>query len=213
MTKWKAKLQKKRSQASSCGCLLIIVLVGLIYALVRVPTPRAQMGADVPTMMTLPSETSPGFIASPTLTITNTVQPTVTHTPPPTVPPATLAFADYERVLASELERYQPDTRDLSVRVSDGRANGGERVITIAYIVGSIDADRMRTEIHQIFLSTGVIVLNEGLDVDSVALILGEPTTRAGLGAFVASAADVRLFINGELTTEEFEDRITATSF
>jgi hypothetical protein len=49
MTKRKINQAKQRNQASGCGCLIILVLAGLVYMLVRVPIPRAQQVADTPT--------------------------------------------------------------------------------------------------------------------------------------------------------------------
>lgn len=162
------------------------------------PSPR-------PTNTSIPSRTPrPSF----TPDMTKTLAPTATVVP--TSKPLAFSEAAYVKFIQTELDSTNIDVR--SVRVADGRANGGVRGVIITYVTVGVREEDFKTEWETLFTRTASALKTNNLDVDEVSIIVGLVNGKAS-SILVAQIKDLRDFHNNAITRDEFFRRLTVTSF
>ena len=151
-------------------------------------------------------------IPTATATITNTPLPTNTLAPTATLTPKPFIASEYQRMLADGLFIAAGGRNIESIQVADGRPNGGERGVIIAYLTTETDEVGYVDEWFDIFSAVAATIRADNLDVDSVTLIAGTPTGQTA-GAITVSVGDLLAYHQGELSRSEFLSRMQAVSF
>ncbi|HEX2906683.1 MAG TPA: hypothetical protein VHO69_07480 [Phototrophicaceae bacterium] len=224
--------QTKRNRVISGVRLVgLLILVGVLITNMKPPS-KSQADAKLPTLAALPSLTpvvvgeQPTVTASAAITETPTVtaSATITETATaiitgltatlPAPPPDAEVFveADYVQKLTDGLFITAGGRNIASIRVGDGRAIGGERVIIIAYLTTESTEAGYAEEWVDIFQGVAATIAANELDVDSVSLIAGV-TTGETAGILVAKEEDLMAFHRGEIDRDEFFQRLTIETF
>ncbi len=99
-----------------------------------------------------------------------------------------------------------------TIRVADGHAKGGERVILVSYLTTESTQPGYVEEWIDLFSAIATAIDIYDLDVDSVALVAGEATGQAA-GALVTSVDDLMAFYRGEINRATFLSRLQTTAF
>jgi|GEM_PF-6096339 hypothetical protein len=145
--------------------------------------------------------------ATPTPTRTPTPRPQPTRTPVPATSQTLNDTAD-SRTIRNGLTMFASDRNIISAEVVNGRPNGGERAVLIAYRTTETTDAGFLEEWLDIYFAVGVTIDAQELDVDSVSLIAG---TRAGAaaGILVADTDDLLAWCRGRLSDTAFINRLT----
>jgi len=152
---------------------------------------------------------------TPSATITETPAPTDTATP--VTPNATITETAVSTAVVFNEAEYIGMLQDglfiaaggrdiISVRVADGRANNGERVIIIAYASTETVTDDIVDEVIDLFSAIGATIDANDMDVDSIALIAGDAFGNTA-GILTVSVSDLMAFHNGEVNRFELIER------
>lgn len=130
----------------------------------------------------------------------------------PSVNPTSVEVTDDERRLSNSIFLLAGGRNVGSIRVADGRVEGGERVAIISYAsTESTDGGRM-DEIIDLFSAVGAAIRADNLDIDSVVLVAGN--SRGDLTSTIAaSKADVLALQNGSMSQSQFLENLTFTDF
>lgn len=152
---------------------------------------------------------------SATVTINDTPVPTatvtLTHTPaPPPVP--VFDRVTYIQQLTDGLFILAGGRDIVSVDVADGRAQGGERVVLIAYRTAESNQQGYEDEWIDIFRAVAATIKAQELDVDSVTLIVGRADDSTA-GTMVAQVEDLMDLLDGRIPREVFFERLSVTTF
>lgn len=176
----------------------------------RTPIPTKTLR---PTRTPIPSRTprptrTPTNTRTPTLTRTATVTRTATITKTPTAP----AFneAKYVTAISDALEATGLDIR--TIKVADGRKNGGVRSAIITYVTYGTQTSDFAREWGLLFRTVGLSIEDNDLDLDEVAIVVGLPNGKAA-AMLVAQASDLHAFHLGEIDAIEFLNRVQVTTF
>jgi hypothetical protein len=149
---------------------------------------------------------------APTLTPT-----TVPRTPRPTVisrPVDISSASDTEdaRLISDSLFILAGGRKVESVRVANGRPNGGERAVIIAYLTTETTDVGFVDEIIDIYEAVAVAIETHELDVDSVGLVAGDAFGNA-VGTIVVSTDDLLAYHERRITRSQFINRFQTTTF
>ncbi len=214
-----------------CGGLIVVCLVfsvigaiGQSLGILPDSTELAQTreARDLPTRIAAANSTRsaeltatmnarPTVTFTPSATFTASVTPLPSDTPAPTDVPA-FNEQDYIDSLGTGLFILAGGRNISSIRVADGRDNGGERVAIIAYASTENTGDAMVSEMLDILSAVGATIDGEALDIDAVSLSIGNAAGQA-TALISVSVADIQLWRSGELTDDEFAERIQMTDF
>lgn len=169
---------------------------------------QAAGGSETPTYTSTPEATNtPAATDTPDVTNTPnaTDTPDVTNTPvatdTATVPDDGITAAAIEVVAGVDV---------TSLQVADGRAEGGERVMIVSFVVDP--AGDVGEQVWATMLAAWGAAESEGRDIDVLSLVYG--TSAAATSAIVTvQADDVRLYLGGALTADEFVERMEIVEF
>lgn len=225
---------KAFDQVKGCVVLVAVVVIGIM----AVQNGGNKTVEALPTVMVLPTLVTPmtntpevvaaaatvtdvlvgnakGFI---TMTpLPGTVQPTATITDTPDVAPSATSRPTViparppDEVIAEYVKAFAPGTV-VSVKVVDGRANGGERAAMIAYVYQGSTTAEIAGEIGSIFGAVAGGMKAEPIAIDSVTIIYGA-SPDATEGVAVLQTADIVAYLNGALTEEQLWSRVVFTDF
>lgn len=208
----------------TCGIVLLLALLGDGLGEDAMPTlavlPDSGVVVVIPsitpgTSALLPTDTATVTpTATHTATITNTPAPTdtatITHTPPPT---ETRAPNDSQDAIEIEVAiRAVTDINVASVQVADGRPNGGERVVIIAYNSSASTESDLAGEWGSILGAVGSFARNQGIDLDAISIVVGDASGQM-VGIVAAQVVDVLAFLDGRISNEEFFNRLLIEDF
>jgi hypothetical protein len=112
---------------------------------------------------------------------------------------------EYVEIIENGLQEQAVETRISGVRVDDARPVGGIRNLIISYQSSEKSESGQNAERVQIINVVAQLINEYGLDVDSVSVV----TDTAG--NFTATVDDVIALETGEITTEEFTERLEET--
>jgi hypothetical protein len=130
----------------------------------------------------------------------------------PSVNPTAIEVTDYETRVSNSIFLLAGGRNVGSIRVADGRAEGGERVAIIGYAsTESTDGGRI-DEIIDLFRAVGASIRADTLDIDSVVLVAGNSRGEV-TSTMAASKADVLALQNGSMSQAQFLERLTSTDF
>jgi hypothetical protein len=96
-----------------------------------------------------------------------------------------------------------------TVRVANGRENGGEIVVIVPYDTTETEGDAQADEVFDILQSVGISISSNKLDVDSVSLIMGI-NGQASL-IMVANADDVVDYAYSRITKQDMAQALEMT--
>lgn len=150
--------------------------------------------------------------ALPTATITDTPLSTITSTPKPTITlvpnqPQTISAESEADVIRRFVRDYMRKEL-LSVEIADGRSSGGERVAILAYVSATTNPADLLSELGGILGVIGAAINDDLLDIDTITMVFG-PTADSATGIISAQANDMVALINGDITPDEFDKRLT----
>lgn len=209
--------------------IVVLVGLGLVAQVINPPkpTPRPEVVNTINTVQ--PSATAaptdkptvkPTLRASNTLAPTRTRRPTLTpdftktFAPTATITqtPKTIAFNEATYVNFIQAEIAKTNLNVQSVKVANGRPNGGSRAVIITYITSGMSEAVFFDEWEALFTRTASALKTNNLDVDEVSLIVGLVNGKTG-SILVAQIKDLREFFNNTINRDEFFKRLTYTSF
>lgn len=110
---------------------------------------------------------------------------------------------EYQRALLDGLFIAAGGRNIDSVRVADGRANGGDRAAIISYLTTETNEVGYMDEIIDIFEAVAGTIQAYDLDLDGVILVAATPTGIAA-GAISVSVGDLLAYVEGRITRSEF---------
>lgn len=96
------------------------------------------------------------------------------------------------------------------VEVADGRDKGGERVVLVSYLTTESTEAGYVEEWIDIFSGVAASISINDLDVDSVALVVGEATGEVA-GVLAVGVDDLMAFYEGRITRSQFLNRLSST--
>jgi hypothetical protein len=171
-------------------------------------------------LMSLPEDAIVAI--APTLQSTNTPRPTQRPQPTPrlTNRPSTSSNSQSQSLNDREDAQSIEDTLSVwaggrnveTVKIANGRPNGGERVVIVAYLstestdVGVVD------EIFDLLDAIGVAIDAFDIDLDSVGLVAGDAFGNAA-GAIAVSVDDLQAFRQGRMSRGTFIKTWSVTPF
>jgi hypothetical protein len=187
------------------------------------PAQETLSFADLVPMATQQSITVATQSAAATMTATlwtQTSTPTITPTPRPTntrLPSSTPRPTNTQ----SPEERNEEDANlielgldfagglDIArVQITDGRAAGGERGVLISYRSSASTQEELAGEWGTMFGVVGGAVREFDIDLDAMTIIVGDTADNA-IAIVTAQMTDVIAFINGNLTSLQFFQRLS----
>lgn len=118
------------------------------------------------------------------------------------------SLAETEKEIVNTLDWWVSSADIQSVRAVDTRNRGGERGVFVTYNTNEIDPDELLAEMVSIFEAVGRTTSNNGLDLDSVVLIV-QDSFGAQAGMFIADMPDIVAYYNGDLSRSRFINRIS----
>jgi hypothetical protein len=159
-----------------------------------------------------------GYVRSDLLVLQQSSEVANLPTPIATKTPSATAFKysgseSQDAELIQEYLDILTDGREIdSVRVVDGRANGGERGVIIAYITVESSDSGFIEEIFDIYEAVYEAIDYYDMDMDAIALVAGEKSGKAA-GMVSVSAHDLLAYFNGKISKQEFIEKLTSTAF
>ncbi len=119
---------------------------------------------------------------------------------------------EYIGILSDGLLTLAPNRDIQTIKVADGRANGGERVIIIAYqTIETTEADFLNETIN-LFRAIGSVISVNDLDVDAISLVAGAQNDNL-IGILVVAYDDLMSFHADEISQPVFIERLIITTF
>lgn len=95
----------------------------------------------------------------------------------------------------------------LSVRVANGRPNGGEIVVIISYTTSAETELDLLREWLRLFSAVTTGNRDENLEIDSISVIIGLPNGNTS-GIVTTSTTNLSAFYRGEININEFSSRL-----
>ncbi|MGI6207388.1 MAG: LysM peptidoglycan-binding domain-containing protein [Anaerolineae bacterium] len=183
--------------------------------IIATPTPTATLTATTTASPTLTATASATPSASPTVTASLTASPTAGPLPTGTPPPAEINGSPEDEALAAALQEALATYDIKRVVIADAREQGGARVaIGTLYLTAEAESsgEELTLPLGAIFVTAYQVVLAEGAELDSVAVVIA--TSDGNAAALIgARLADVAEFVQGALSEEEFVARWVARQF
>jgi hypothetical protein len=192
---------------SIMGCSLLIACAMLGYGLQLMGYGDTKTNDDgLGNVVVIPSRTPAGAASDtpiPLPTDTPIPLPTNTLIPFNTNTPSTISqISEWENTIALTLAMVT-DVDVKSVRIADGRANGGERGVIIAFAAPSSE---QAAAVGSVWGAVGAAIREYSMDIDAVTLIYGVNENQT-TGLIVLQVSDLLAYLNGEITIEELVER------
>jgi hypothetical protein len=198
----------------------------------QIATQTATSTATASATVTLTATLAPTTTHTPSLTNTPTSTPTkkrptviptntkreapATNTPrnwtaitqtPQSAGTAVSDFVIYEEQIKLALSVFASKRDIVSVKVVDGRPNGGERVISVTYRTIEDDLEARAKELLDIYVVIGASLQASEQDVDAVTLTLSDQKDNT-IAVSRASKEDLVGYHDGTISMQELIDRI-----
>lgn len=100
--------------------------------------------------------------------------------------------------------------KDVSLRLADGRPNGGNKVLVLAYSSEAFDQKKTSTEIANIlgpFLGT----VEAGWDCEELWVVVGDITGKVALANWYCSKEWTEAYVRGDMTSKQMASNVVGT--